>query len=70
MTSFRSVIELWDTREALATAIGAKPSTVSHWWQRNFVPPEWWCGILKTRKAREAGVTADLLASLAARRVA
>lgn len=70
MNSFRSVIELWSTRDALASEIGAKPSAVSKWWQRDFIPADWWAAVLCTEKAREAGVSADLLTRLAAREVA
>lgn len=70
MDSFRAVIELWSTRDALASAIGAKPSAVSKWWQRDFIPADWWNAVLCTDKARSAGVTADLLTRLAAREAA
>src|SRR5207253_394024 len=66
-TSFRSVIERWSSREAMASDIGARASAVSKWWQRDCVPAEWWSRILATETARAAGVTADALTTLAAR---
>jgi hypothetical protein len=65
--TFRSVVETWDSKEAMASATGAKPSTVSKWWQRDNIPAEWWTAILSTELAVEKGITADLLARLAAR---
>lgn len=70
MKSFRSIIELWPTREACASEIGATPSQVSKWWQRDSVPAEWWAPLLGTERARAAHVTADLLTALAARPLA
>lgn len=67
MDSFRSVIELWPSRDAMASDVGAKPSAVSKWWQRNALPAEWWSAVLATEVARSAGVTAERLAEIAAR---
>lgn len=67
ITSFRSVVELWPTREDCASDVGATPPQVSKWHQRDRVPAEWWAPLLTTEKAKAAGVTADLLARLAAR---
>ncbi len=68
IASFRSVIELWETREALAGALGAGSRTVSKWWQRDRIPEDWWSPIAESVRGRSAGVTVALLASLAARR--
>jgi hypothetical protein len=65
--TFRSVVDAWASKEAMASATGAKPSTVSKWWQRDNIPAEWWSAILSTELALEKGITADLLARLAAR---
>ena len=72
LTSFRTIIELWGAdRIALASELpGATATQVSKWWQRDNVPAEWWSALLGTEKAITAGVTADLLARLAAREVA
>jgi hypothetical protein len=69
-TSFRFVIELWPSRDAMASEIGARPSAVSKWWQRDNIPAEWWASLLDTDAAVSAGVTADVLTRLAARDVA
>lgn len=67
MNSFRSIIELWPTRDELAGEIGATPSQVSKWWQRDSIPSEWWAALLSTSKAQVANVSADTLTALAAR---
>jgi hypothetical protein len=68
--SFRSIIELWPSREAMAADTGAPATAVSKWWQRDRLPAEWWSSVLGTAKAAENGVTADLLTALAAREAA
>lgn len=70
LTSFRSIIELWGrSREALAADLPGQVSAtqVSKWFQRDFIPPQYWADVLATGRAREAGVTSDLLTRLAAR---
>ncbi len=73
LTSFRAIIELWGPKDAhgarlaMGSEIGASAGTVTKWWQRDWIPPEYWSSILATEKARGAGVTADLMTSLAAR---
>lgn len=72
LTSFRTIIKLWGAdRIALASELpGATATQVSKWWQRDSIPAEWWSALLGTEKAMAAGVSADLLARLAAREVA
>jgi hypothetical protein len=65
--SFRSIIELWETREAMASELGARDRAVSKWWQRDAIPSGWWGVLLSTERAKAAGVTADDLTRLAAR---
>lgn len=67
--TFRSVLDLWPSKEAAAAAIGASSWTVSKWWQRDNIPAEWWVSLLATEVAMKNGITADLLTSLAAREV-
>ncbi len=73
ITSFRDVIELWGGKDAhgarlaLGSEVGASGNVVAKWWQRDWIPPEWWASVLATDKAQSAGVTADLLTRLAAR---
>ena len=69
-SSFRAVIELWPSREAMAADIGAGASAVSKWWQRDGIPAEWWSAILATGIASEKSVSAEVLTALAAREVA
>jgi hypothetical protein len=67
LATFRSIIELWPSREAMAAEIGAGASAVSKWWQRDSVPAEWWSTILLTDVACANCLTAELLTALAAR---
>ena len=67
ITSFRTLIELWETREAMASDISAKASAVSKWWQRDSVPAEWWAPILATETAFKARLKPETLVVLAAR---
>jgi hypothetical protein len=67
LDSFRSIIELWDSREAMASDVGAGNWAVIKWWKRDNIPSEWWVRVLSTGRAKSAGVTSDLLAELAAR---
>lgn len=64
VTSFRSLIELWPSRDGMASDIGARASAVSKWWQRDNIPAEWWTAILATERS---GITLEVLAELAAR---
>ena len=70
LATFRSIIELWPSREAMAADIGAGASAVSKWWQRDSVPAEWWSAMLATEVATANCVTAELLIALAARETA
>jgi hypothetical protein len=70
MRSFRSIVELWPSRDSMAAEVGAYPNLVSKWWQRNSIPVEWWQTVLSTRTAREAGLTAALFVKMSAREVA
>jgi hypothetical protein len=67
LTSFRSVIDLWVTREAMAADVGTSNWSVIKWFKRNTIPSEWWTRVLETDKAKAAGLSADLFARLAAK---
>lgn len=67
VSSFREVVGLWDTPDALAAEIGAGVAAARKWPQRNAIPAEWWLPILRTETAQKAGLTAEVLALLAAR---
>jgi hypothetical protein len=69
LTSFRSVIDLWPSREAMAADVGARNWSVIKWFSRDTIPAKWWPAVLSTEKAKTAGVTVDLLARLAAREI-
>lgn len=65
MDSFRSVIELWDSREAMAADVGASNWSVIKWFKRNNIPSEWWVRVLSTDLAKSKGLSSDLFARLA-----
>ena len=67
--SFRAVIELWPSTDELAEDVGVGVAAVRKWRQRDRIPSERWKGLLGTVTAKTAGLTADKLASLAAREV-
>lgn len=67
ISSFRDVVALWPSADALAAEIGAGAAAVRKWPQRDAIPAEWWLPILSTDVARAAGLTAEMLATFAAR---
>jgi hypothetical protein len=66
-TSFRSVIDLWPSREAMSEDVGASNWAVIKWHKRDSIPSNWWPRVLSTQKARDAGLTLDLFSRLAVR---
>jgi hypothetical protein len=64
--TFRDVIGLWPSKEALAGDVGATIPAVRKWWQRDSIPSEWWSSLTGTKLARACGIDAGLLAELAA----
>lgn len=69
VSSFREVVELWDSPEALAVEVGASAWAVRKWKtdSKRRIPAEYWSSILRTPTAQRHGLTAELLAELAAR---
>lgn len=67
--SFKDVIGLWPSPEALAADVGANLPAVLKWRQRGRIPAEKWSAILSTEKARDGGVTSETLVGLAASKV-
>jgi hypothetical protein len=65
-SSFKSIIELWPTREAMAAALGENSGLISKWWQRDKIPAERWADILALPTVVDAGFTAEHLMRLAA----
>lgn len=67
LETFRNVIELWNSRDALASDVGARDRAVSKWWQRDSIPSTWWPRVLATEKAKAAGLSAELFMRLASK---
>jgi hypothetical protein len=67
LASFRTVIELWPTADAMAAEIGAGTAAVRKWSQRDRIPAEWWNAVLATPRVKQARITAEIMAKLAAR---
>jgi hypothetical protein len=68
MNSFRAIIGLWSSIDAMAVEIGAPVTAVRKWSQRDRIPAEWWQAIAQAPVAHRSGVTAELMAELIARR--
>jgi len=67
VVSFRSIIDLWPSADAMAGEIGAGVAAVRKWAQRDRIPAEWWSAVLAAPRVRKARITAELMAKLAAR---
>jgi hypothetical protein len=67
MNSFRSIIGLWPSLDAMAGDLGAPITAVRKWWQRDRIPAEWWQAVAESSVGQAAGVTPYLMARLLAR---
>lgn len=67
--TFRDVVALWPSNEAMASDVSVKPPTVAKWGQRDSIPAEYWSSILRTEVAVKSGLTSDVLTLLAAREI-
>ena len=67
-SSFRDIIGLWPSPDALAAELGAKAETVRKWRQRDSIPAEWWMPLIDVARARSVDLSAAEMATLAARR--
>lgn len=65
-SSFRDIIGLWPTPDALALELGAKAETVRKWRQRDSIPADWWHPLIKLAKARGHTLNANDMAAWAA----
>ena len=65
--SFRDVIELFGTPDALAGELGAKAETVRKWRQRNSIPAEWWLPVIEAGARAGKDLSAEQFASIASR---
>lgn len=65
--SFRSIIDLWPSADAMADEIGAGAAAVRKWSQRGRIPAEWWSAVLAAPRVKQARITAELMTMLAAR---
>lgn len=65
--SFRHIIGLWPSPDALAVDIGAKVETVRKWRQRDSIPADRWLAVIDAAKARGEIISSDDMAALAAR---
>lgn len=65
--SFRELIGRWPRTRDFARDAGCSALLVRQWRHRNFVPPQYWRGIVAGAARRQiGGVDADLLVRLAA----
>ena len=69
MDTFRDVIGLWPTVAALGADVGVGERTAFSWWQRDSIPSGWFAAVVRAAAERHfAGVTAEVLGSIADRR--
>lgn len=65
--SFRELIGRWPRTRDFARDAGCSPLLVRQWRHRNFVPPQYWPGIVAgAARRRIGGIDTNLLAHLAA----
>lgn len=64
--SFRGVIDLWGSPDALAIDLGANVEAVRKWRQRDSIPADWWLPLVKLARKRRKKISVELLAALAA----
>ena len=68
MQTFKEIIRLWPSCEALGADVGASGNTVRKWLFRDSVPGTHWASLVKSASERGiTGVTVDLLAKIADR---
>ena len=65
--TFRDIIGLWASPDALAAELGAKPETVRKWRQRDNIPVEWWMLLVDAAKTHGHELTTYEMARIAAR---
>lgn len=65
--TFRDIIDLWPSPDALAGEVGSKAETVRKWRQRDSIPAEWWLPVIEAGKTHGHDLTTDAFAGLAAR---
>lgn len=68
MRTFSDIVSLWPTATELAADIGENDGTVRQWKNRDSIPAEYWPKVIAAAaKRRFVGVTAELMAQIAAR---
>lgn len=68
MNSFRTLIDAFSDRRALAAALEIDANRIAVFKRRDSIPPAYWRALIDhARAAGVPGVTADALADLAAR---
>jgi hypothetical protein len=65
--TFRGIIELWGSPDRLSDELGAPLYAARKWYTKDRIPSSWWFHVIRHKRARDAGVTADLLIKLDAR---
>ena len=66
VTSFKEVVDLWETPEALAADVRAGVAAVRKWRQRNRIPARYWHRLEGTSTAKSRRITVSNLAKIAA----
>lgn len=69
--TFRDIIDLWDSRIAMAQDVDVESYVVRTWYSRDSIPAEHWKPVIHFANYRGYGkgkVTADLLLSISAKK--
>jgi hypothetical protein len=65
--TFREVISLWPSIEAMAEDVGAKEPAVRKWQQRDRIPADYWFSVAGAANRRGETISVEKLAEIAAR---
>lgn len=59
MKSFRDVIRLWPSADAMAAELDLRINTTRHWLTRDRIPAPYWKKVLDAAQAKGAVVSAE-----------
>jgi hypothetical protein len=59
--SFRDIMNLWPSTDAMADEFGVSTMAVRKWWQRYRIPLEYWSEVLAAPRVKSAHITLDQL---------
>jgi len=66
MKTFKQIIDLWPSLNALALDLDITPNRVAVWKHRDSIPCEFWLDLVNTKVAKDAKLPLHTLAELSA----